>query len=82
MNPEHEPIYFEPEEMRADILVLIRTVRSEIVTARGKLSDIIFACGWKDRLEIPEHGLTLVLQSLHLVMEEIERSRRQPKGAK
>lgn len=71
-----KPIFFQADEMSDDVLVLLRKVRSEIALSRGKLSDIISAYGWNDRIEIPEKGLTMVLQSLHLVMVEIEQARK------
>lgn len=74
------PIFYKPEDLKAGVLPedLIQKLRSELAHIRGKLSDIASGYGWDDRLETPEHGITLVISNLHHVIEEMARARQSP----
>lgn len=70
------PIYFTVEEMKKPMPVLIEGIRNELSNLRGKLGDLS-RVGWSDRFSAPEGGLTLVIQSLYLVKEEIEKAEKE-----
>jgi hypothetical protein len=65
------PIYLSKEDMQKPIPELIEKVREDLAHIRGQLHDI-GGLGWTDRYEPAIGGLTLVIQSLHGVMEEIK----------
>jgi hypothetical protein len=67
------PIYFTVEEMKKPMPELIEGIRNELANLRGKLFDLS-RVGWSDRFTAPEGGMTLVIQSLYLVKEEIEKA--------
>lgn len=62
--------------MRAGVVPLLKKVRSDLVNARGKLSDIQNEYHWEDRIMVAEHGLTLVIAHLYNVVREIEKAQR------
>lgn len=66
------PLYLRTEEMGDGLLVLLARVRSEIAESRGKLGDIKSEYHWDDRIEVAEHGLTLVIAHMFHVIQEIE----------
>lgn len=71
------PIFFTPEDMKRSKEELIEEIRRDLGRLRGKLSDIYHAFGWKDRLDAPEHGITLVIMALHYAVEEMRKVARE-----
>jgi len=71
------PIYYTPDDLKAGVTpeVLIEKLRSDLTKVRGKLFDLRMGYGWDDRLDTPEHGITLVIMALHGVVEEMKKSR-------
>ncbi len=70
------PIYLSVEEMKQPPEVLLKGIRSQLSELRGQLGDVRSGYGWSDRIETPEHGLTLIISYLYGVMEEIEKCRK------
>lgn len=70
------PLFLRTEEMGDGLLALLARVRSEIVASRGKLSDIRNEYHWDDRIDVAEHGLTLVIAYMFHVIQEIEKVHR------
>jgi hypothetical protein len=66
------PIYLSVEDMKKPKEELIANVRSTLTKLRGQLDDIAHGYGWKDRLETPQHGITLVISNLYHVLEEMK----------
>ena len=61
------------------IIQIIKSVRDQIATLRGQLSDIGREYrGLSERLEPSEGGLTLVLADLYTVMQELARIEKRP----
>ncbi len=69
-------IFFSNEDMEKGVIALLEKVRFDIVEARGKLGDIKSKYHWDDRIEVSEHGLTLVISHLFGVIQEIEEKQR------
>ena len=56
--------------------ILLEEVRSGLTYLRGQLSDITKGYGFKERIEIHEHGLTVSIMALFNTIKEIEEHRR------
>lgn len=51
----------------------IENIRLELSRLRGRLSDLVGAYGWKEHIELGEHGITLVISYLHGVIKDMDR---------
>ena len=65
-NPEHNPIYYKnKEDLDKPLFDLMEQLRSDIAQVRGKLHDIKYTYGWKDRIEHLEGGLTCMIVAMY-----------------
>lgn len=68
---ELNPIYYKnSKDMDKPLSELMKELRYDISKVRGKLHDIKYAYGWKDRIEHLEGGLTCMLVAMYATMEE------------
>lgn len=65
------PIFLTAEDMAVGKEELIRRARGDLSMLRGQLDDIRHGFGWGDRIEIAEHGITLVIAYLYNVLEDM-----------
>jgi len=82
-----KPIFYrDPAEFNKPVSMLLDEIADKVANLRGKLSDIVKAYGWEDRIDPVEGAMTCVIISLsHLRTEigaheqEMSRTRGKPK---
>jgi len=66
-------IYYKSEEdFNKPISELIEQLRSELAKTRGKLHDIRFNHGFKDKLEHLEGGLTCIISAMSNTVDDFK----------
>lgn len=74
INKDRNPVFYKnAEEMDKPLSELMEELRNDITKVRGKLFDIKYSYGWKDRIEHIEGGLTCMLVAMYDTMEEFKK---------
>ena len=64
--------YKSEEEFNKPVSELIEQLRQDLVKVRGKLHDIKYEHGFKDRLEPLEGGLTCIISAMYNTLKEFQ----------